>query len=185
MNPGTGPGQAGAGIAAGDRLSFTMGYAEGHPTLDRVMEKLKSDAAQAGIEINLVRYLGTVIAGQVAPCKPSEATPCTWQLASWNGGWVYGPGYYPTGEFQFRTDAGVNWGSYSDQMADELIDRTVTSDDRESLYAYQDHIAEQVPVLWMPNFPLRLLEVANNLEGVEPVNAYAALTPENWYYLED
>jgi peptide/nickel transport system substrate-binding protein len=178
------PARAGERIREGDRLSFKLEYAQGHPALTHIMEKLKADAARAGIEIALSQRPGIQIAGQVAPCRPTKTTPCDWQMSSWNGGWVYGPGFYPTGEFQFKTGAGVNWGSYSDSRADELISKTVTSDSVEDLYAYQDYIGEQVPVAWMPNFPLRLLEVANNLRGVEPVNPYAALTPENWYFVE-
>ena len=185
VRPGDGPGGAGAGIPSGARLSFQLEFAEGHPTLVRIMEKFRRDAAEAGIEINLRQRPGIEIAGQVAPCRPTETTPCTWQMASWNGGWVYGPGFHPTGEFQFRTGAGVNWGSYQDPRADELIDHTVTSDAPYHLYAYQDYLAEQLPVIWMPNFPLRLLEVARDLEGVEPLNPYGILTPENWYYVAD
>jgi peptide/nickel transport system substrate-binding protein len=185
VDPGTGPGRAGAGIEAGTPLSFRLEFAEGHPTLVRIMERLREHVARAGIEIELAQRPGIEIAGQVAPCTPSEATPCTWQMASWNGGWVYGPGFHPTGEFQFRTGAGVNWGSFSDPRADELIDRTVASDSLEDLHAYQDYLAEQLPVIWMPNFPLRLLEVAHDLAGVEPLNPYAVLTPENWHYVAD
>ncbi|MBV9823689.1 MAG: hypothetical protein JO144_15765, partial [Actinobacteria bacterium] len=47
------------------------------------------------------------------------------------------------------------------------------------------YIAEQVPVLFTPNFPIRLLEYASNLGGVEPINPFANIAPENWYYLED
>jgi peptide/nickel transport system substrate-binding protein len=184
VNPGTGPGQAGAGIEAGARLSFVMWYAKGHPTLTRVMEKLRSDAARAGIEIELVPRVGREIAEDCVPCEPGDEK-CTWQMCDWNGGWVYGPGYYPTGEFQFRTHAGVNWGNYSDPRADELIDRSVTSNDLDDLYEYQDYIAEQVPVIWMPSFPVRLLEVANGLRGVEPLNPYLMLTPEHWYYVRE
>jgi peptide/nickel transport system substrate-binding protein len=178
------PDRAGPGIAKGAKLSLNLDFAQGHPTLVRIMAKLKADAAQAGIEITLGQRPGIEIAGQVAPCKPSAATPCMWQMSSWNGGWVYGPGFHPTGEFQFRTGAGVNWGSYSDPHADDLIDRTVTSDAPHHLHAYQDYIAEQLPVMFMPNFPLRLLEVAENLDGVEPLNPYGILTPENWYYVD-
>jgi peptide/nickel transport system substrate-binding protein len=178
------PERAGDGVVQGARLSFSFDYAQGHPALTSILEKLKADAAKVGIEISLTQRPGIEIAGQVAPCKPTAETPCTWQMSSWNGGWVYGPGFYPTGEFQFKTEAGVNWGSYSDPHADELIAKTVESDSLEDLYAYQDYVAEQVPVIWMPNFPLRLLEVANSLGGVAPVNPYAALTPENWYYVQ-
>ena len=92
---------------------------------------------------------------------------------------------HPTGEVLFKTGAGSNYGRYSDPKADELIDRTVVSDDLGALYEYQDYIAEQVPVIWTPGFPLRLFEVDNDLRGFEPVNPYGMINPENWYYVED
>ena len=36
----------------------------------------------------------------------------------------------------------------------------MTSDDIEAFYEFQDLIAEQVPVIFTPNFPIRLFEVA-------------------------
>jgi peptide/nickel transport system substrate-binding protein len=51
------------------------------------------------------------------------------------------------------------------------------------LYEYQDYIAEQAPVIFNPNFPIRLLEVAHQLRGVEPINPFGMINPENWYYV--
>jgi peptide/nickel transport system substrate-binding protein len=103
-------------------------------------------------------------------------------MCCWNGGWVY---HQPTGEILFKTDAGGNFGHYSDPVADELIARTVTSEDLDALYEYQDYIAEQVPVIFTPNFPIRLFEVANDLHGFGPVNPFGMINPERWHYLED
>ena len=88
-----------------------------------------------------------------------------------------------------QSAAGFNFqgGSFalSDRRADELIARTVSSDDLAALHDYQDFIAHQLPVIWVPNFPFRLLEVDKRLRGVEPLNPYGLLTPENWYFAED
>ena len=85
----------------------------------------------------------------------------------------------------FKTGAGSNFSHYSDPKADELVDKTVVSDDVNALYEYQDYLAEQVPVVWIPGFPMRLFEIAKNLRGVEPINPYGVINPENWYYVED
>jgi peptide/nickel transport system substrate-binding protein len=61
----------------------------------------------------------------------------------------------------------------------------VSSDDLADLYAYQDFIAEQVPVIWMPNFPFRLLEVDKRLRGVEPINPYGLINPEHWHFEDE
>jgi peptide/nickel transport system substrate-binding protein len=182
VNPGTGPGQAGEGIPAGTRLSLLLRYAEGRPSLTRLMTRYRRDAAAAGIELRLQEVYGSTLVAEDAPCYPCEETPCLWEMCCWNGGWVY---HHPTGEILFRTDAGGNFGHYHDPRADELIERTVTTDDLDVLYEYQDFIAEQVPVVFNPNFPIRLFEVANNLRGFEPVNPFGMINPENWYFVDD
>jgi peptide/nickel transport system substrate-binding protein len=181
VHPGAGPGCAGEGIAAGTRLSFTVRYAQGRLALTRLMQQFRRDASQAGIELRLQEVDGSVLVGQDHG-EQSQENPHLWELQCWNGGWVfYG---HPTGEVLFKTGAGSNYGGYSDPKADELIDRTVISDDLDALYEYQDYIAEQVPVIWTPGFPLRVFAVDNNLRGFEPVNPYGMINPENWYYVK-
>ena len=176
------PDRAGEGIPLGTKLSVLLRYVEGRPALTRLMTKYQQDAAAAGIELRLQEVYGSILVAEDAPCYPSEDTPCLWEMCCWNGGWVY---HHPTGEILFRTDAGGNFGHYHDPVADELIDRTVTSDDLDVLHEYQHYIAEQVPVIFNPNFPIRLFEVDRNLHGFEPVNPFGMISPENWYYVDD
>ena len=181
VRAGTGPGQAGAGIPEGTRLSFKLRYVEGRPALTRLMQQFRADAAAAGIELRLQEVFGSILVAEDAPCEPSPENPCTWEMCCWNGGWAY---HYPSGEILFKTRAGGNFGRYADARADELVEASVTSDDLAALYEYQDYIAEQVPVIFNPNFPIRLFEVANDLAGFEPVNPFGMINPENWYYTE-
>jgi peptide/nickel transport system substrate-binding protein len=176
------PDKAGEGIPAGTRLSIRMRYVEGRPALTRLMTQYKQDAAAAGIELRLEEVYGSVLVAEDAPCYPTADTPCLWEMCCWNGGWVY---HHPTGEILFKTDAGGNFGHYHDPRADELIERTVTSDDLGVLHDYQLFIAEQVPVIFNPNFPIRLFEVATSLHGFEPVNPFGMINPENWYYVDE
>ncbi|QQQ78683.1 ABC transporter substrate-binding protein [Saccharothrix sp. 6-C] len=179
VRPGTGPGEAGAGIPAGTKLSILLRYVEGRPALTRVMENFRDAAAEAGIELRLEEVYGSILVAEDGPCEPTATTPCTWEMCCWNGGWAY---HHPTGEILFSTKAGGNFGFYTDPKADELIERTVTSDDLDVLYEYQDYIANEVPVIFTPNFPIRLFEVANTLGGFGPINPYGMINPENWYY---
>ncbi|MEY9996109.1 peptide/nickel transport system substrate-binding protein [Streptomyces sp. V4I8] len=180
VRPGTGPGEAGEGIPAGTPLSFLLRYVEGRPALTRLMQQLRADAAKAGIDVRLEEVYGSVLVAEDAPC---EAGPdCLWEACCWNGGWVF---HQPTGEILFSTGAGGNFGHWSDARADELIAKTVTTDDIQALYEYQDYIAEQVPVIFTPNFPIRLFEVSEDLHGFEPINPFGMIAPENWHYLED
>lgn len=182
VRPGAGPGCAGEGIEAGTRLSFSLRYVSGRAALERMMRLLATDAAKAGIELRLEPVYGSVMVAEDHR-EETPDNPHRWELNCWNGGWsFYG---MPTGEIMFRTGAGSNFGHYSDPMADQLIDRTVVSDDLADMYTYQDYLAEQIPAVWTPGFPLRLLQVAKNLRGVEPVNPYGTLSPENWYYVQE
>jgi peptide/nickel transport system substrate-binding protein len=182
VRPGTGPGNAGAGIEAGDTLSFSLRFVHGDDALGRIVRQFAADAAKAGIELRLQEVHGSTMVGQDHTEAGSDQ-PRRWDLHCWNGGWAfYGQ---PTGEMVFRTHASSNFGHYSDPKADELIDATVLTDDIGALYEYQDYLAEQVPALWTPGFPLRLFEVAHDLHGIEPVNPYGLINPENWYYTEE
>ena len=176
VRPGTGAGCAGDGISAGDTLSFSLRYAAGDVALDRLVHQLAADAARAGLELRLQEVHGSTMVGQ----DHSDVSAREWELHSWHGGWAYYG--IPTGEMVFKTDASSNFGHYSDPRADELIEQTVLSDEPSALHEYQDYLASQVPFLWTPGFPLRLFEVAKNLHGIEPVNPYGLINPENWYY---
>ncbi|MDQ1721837.1 MAG: peptide/nickel transport system substrate-binding protein [Pseudonocardiales bacterium] len=181
LRPGSGPGCAGEGIEAGARLSFSLRYVKGKPALTQLMRQLETDAAKAGIELRLQPIYGSVMVAE--DHTEGAAGHGRWELNSWNGGWVfYG---HPTGEMLFKTGAGSNWAEYSDPRADELIERTVLSDDPSALAEYHAYLAEQVPAIWTPGFPLRLLEIAKNLRGVEPINPYGMINPENWHYVDD
>lgn len=178
VRPGPGEGCAGEGIKAGDTLSFSLRFADARPALAWMMRQFAADAATVGVELRTEAVHGSTLIGQ----DHTESSPRQWEINCWNGGWAfYG---HLTGEMIFKTGGGSNWGHYSDPKADELIDRTVTTDDIEALHEYQDYLAEQVPVVFTPGFPLRLWEVARNLRGIEPVNPYGLINPEDWYYVE-
>ncbi len=182
VRPGAGPGAAGEGVKAGDTLSLSLRYIAGRTSLTLLMRQFKADAAKAGIELRLEEVYGSAMVAQDHG-ETSAENPKLWEIQCWNGGWVfYGQ---PTGEVLFKTGAGSNYGKYSDPTADALIEGTVVGDGGiEALHAYQDYLAEQVPTVWAPGFPLRVFAVAEHLHGVEPVNPYGMLMPENWYYTE-
>jgi peptide/nickel transport system substrate-binding protein len=182
VRPGTGAGEAGAGIPAGTRLTFSLRYWKGRPALTRLMRQFAADAGKAGIELRLSEVVGSVLAAEDGPGMSTPERPRLWELSCWGGGWAYN---YPTGENLFQSRAAANFSNYQDPRADELIAATVTTDDIGALHRYQEYISEQAPVIFMPTFPRRLLEIASNLRGVTPVNPYGLINPENWYYVED
>ena len=105
-------------------------------------------------------------------------------MANWAGGWVFGPDYLPTGETLFRCGAPADSGGYCDKTNEDLISKTLTSGNLHVLYRWQDYLATRLPVMWQPNFPAALTEIADNLKGVTPQNPTLAITPENWYFVK-
>ena len=171
--PGTGPTQCGAGIKSGAKAEFNLNYDSGDTPVSEEMQGLKSNFAAAGIDINLGTAPFDTLIAQAAPCKS-----CSWQMTNWGGGWLFGVNPYPTGDQIFGTGSGSNFSNYSSSTADNLIDQTVHGS--ATLAAYQNYLAEQIPVLWMPHSAFAVSEVSSKLHGAIPQSPILSLNPENW-----
>ena len=161
-SPGTGPNNCGAGIKAGAKLEFNLNYDVGRHSGQR---------GNAGAQVRLRRgrhrrqprrqHPFDTIISQSSPC-----TSCSWQMSNWGGGWLFGVNPYPTGDQIFGTGSGSNFSNYSSPTADKLIDQTVHG--TASLAAYENYLADQVPVLWMPHAAFQVSEVSTKLHGALP-----------------
>ena len=178
-SPGTGATQCGKGITAGEQLSFNLVYASGNEVVSQEMQAMKSAFSLAGIQVSLSAEPFDTIISLVTPCTPSQSG-CSWQMLNYGGGWTYGVDPYPTGDQLFETGSGSNSSNYSDPEANKLVNATVHS--TANLQAYEDYIAKQVPVLWMPQPDYQISEVSNKLQGTNPQSPIESLTPENWYF---
>jgi len=176
QKPGTGAGECGAGIPAGAKLAFNLQYSSGVTITTNTMNAEKSSWAQAGINVSLSTASFSSVIGTAIPCTPGAA--CAWELQNWGAGWVFAPDYYPTGEEIFQTGAGSNSGSYSDKTNDANI--LATNKTQVSLTTYENYLAEQLPVIYQPNYVTSLTEIQKNLSGVTPQSVFWALNPENW-----
>jgi peptide/nickel transport system substrate-binding protein len=177
-SPGSGAGHCGAGIAAGTALSFSLQYATGTVWISEEMQALKSAFAQAGIQISLTESPFDSLISLLAPCTKTQAS-CSWQMLNYGGGWTYGVDPYPTGDQLFATGSGSNSSNYSDAQADKIIAATVHGPG--TLTTYENYLAQQVPVLWMPQPIYQLSEISKNLHGTLPQSPIESLTPEDWY----
>ena len=164
------------GVAAGTPLSINLQYAGGTQSITQLMNTEKSSWAQAGINVHLTTATFNTVIGTAVPCSGSS---CTWEMENWGGGWIFAPDYYPSGEDLFQTGASSNGGTYSNPKADTLI--KATTQGTADLSAYQNYLAQQLPVVWQPN-PVTVGEIKKNLVGVTPVNALLTLNPEDWYF---
>jgi peptide/nickel transport system substrate-binding protein len=115
------------------------------------------------------------------------ATPCTkWDLADWGGGWVFSPDFFPTGEELFETGASANAGDYinSTNNANILATNVASTQSSEitSLFKYENYLAKQLPVVWMPNAPYELVMYKSNLQGLIPQGVYDEIYPQMYSF---
>jgi peptide/nickel transport system substrate-binding protein len=177
------PARCGPAIKQGQGLQFTFPYASGRAWTALEMGQLRSNAARLGIELNLEpKAFGLVTELAAGNCVVTK-TPCKWDMANWGGGWTFGPDYLPTGETLFVCGAIANSGGFCDKANDALIGTTLTSNNLQDLYHWQDYLATRLPLMWQPNY-VALTEIADNLKGVTPQSPTLAINPENWYFVK-
>jgi peptide/nickel transport system substrate-binding protein len=168
------PAKCGTGIKAGTRATFTMDYTTGTAAQEQQEEILKSDAAQAGIDISVDGVSFDTLLGTAVPTNPN------WTMVDISG-WAYdGPGYLPTGEPLFLTGGPSNSGSYSDPTVDNLIHEIQDNSSLSVFHQYATEITEQSPVIWVP-VPYFIQAVKSNLQGVAANPDYTFL-PEYWHF---
>ncbi len=172
------PAKCGPNIKQGTQLAWTIYYATGAASTTDMVQTYKSDAAKAGVKLNLVGQSFNTLIGESAPCKMGPK--CNWAMLWW-GGWVYnGPGFIPTGESLFYTGSGSNSGSYSDPQMDKLINETHTVSSLDVFHQYATYAAQQLPFLWAPN-SYAVQAVSSKLANVA-FNPLYTLLPEYWYF---
>ncbi|QWW20511.1 peptide ABC transporter substrate-binding protein [Schaalia sp. 19OD2882] len=174
--PGTGAGQCGADIAQGTPLTFKLISQSGFSATSKMMAEIKSQMAKVGITLEIQEVPDSVSVSQ----KCEAGAECAWDLSFFGsqGSWYFP--VYASGERLFATDAPVNLGLYSDAKADQLIEASQFSDDAAALKAYNDYLAEDLPVLWMPNPVYQISAYKKVLQGVAPQDPLNLMYPEDW-----
>jgi len=168
------PAKCGSGIKAGTQAKFTFDYTSGDSALTGQEDVYKSDAAQAGISISLNAESFSTLLGVAVPTNPS------WEMVDISG-WAYdGPGYLPTGEPLFLTNAPSNAGGYSNSTMDSLISTIQDNSSMSLFHRYATFTAEQLPFIWVPQIYF-IEAVKSNLQNVTWNPMYTFL-PEYWYF---
>ncbi|WP_116198510.1 peptide ABC transporter substrate-binding protein [Amycolatopsis circi] len=173
--------QCGEGIATGTRLSLTMLTESGSDETDGTMQELRSELSKVGIEMKInAQPLNTVLANGTA-CESKDPS-CSWQLSYFGtqGSWYFSAN--PSGEELFATGAGTNFGSYTDPKADKLIAATNLASDDRAMLEYSAYLAEQLPVLWLPNPPYQVSAIDTALHGVSQDPMAGQLLPQRWFW---
>lgn len=174
--PGTGPGTCGEGVKAGAELKFTMISQSGFSATTKMMAEIKSQMSKVGINVEIKEVPDSVAVSQ----KCEAGTPCNWDLSFFGsqGSWYYP--VYASGERLFATDAAVNLGLYSNEEADKLIKDTQFSSDPQAMAKYNEFLAKDLPVLWMPNPVFQISAYRDTLENIEPQDPMNLMYPEDW-----
>jgi peptide/nickel transport system substrate-binding protein len=143
--PGTGPGECGAGIPAGTKLSFNLIYNTSTPIPEQA-EDLASDAEQAGIKLRLsasnFNFMIENYNDAIAPANENK-----WAMEDFGG---ETDGTYAT-QFGFlNAGGGGQLGDYSNARADALINQSVSGRNPAAVKNEASFLTAQLPVLWQP-----------------------------------
>jgi peptide/nickel transport system substrate-binding protein len=178
--PGTAADECGAGVAAGTKLTLTLQYATGVQGDDEEVAALQSSFADAGIQLAPSGSSFDTVVGDDVPCTKSGC----WEMNYYGQGWYFDPGYdSPDGSVLFTTNAVDNGGLYSSARANALM-RALPSGGNTALYAYENYLSKQLPVLWMPQFDTQISAVSDKLKGVYPQDPLDNIYPERWYFVK-
>jgi peptide/nickel transport system substrate-binding protein len=177
---GQGANECGAGIAAGQKLILQLQYSTGTQGVTEEVASLQSTFSQAGIDIQPSGAPFSTVVGNDIPCSNSKC----WQLNYYGQGWYFDPGYNdPDGSVLFATGGVDNGGSYSSPTADGDM-ASLASGGYPALYKYENYLATQLPVLWMPQFDAQISAVSSKLQGTLPQDPDGNIYPENWYFVK-
>jgi peptide/nickel transport system substrate-binding protein len=178
---GTAVSDCGAGIVAGQPLSFQLLYSSGKASMDEQEAAIQSSEEQGGIKLTLKSEPFDTLVGQFGVCSAGShpAATCSWQLV--DEGWLPYD-LYPTGSSLFNTGGVNNNGGYSSTEENDLIDATEYGSSTQAFFQYEDYTAEQLPWLWLP-LRTNIWVYKSNLGGFAPLNPVSGgLNPEAWYY---
>ena len=176
--PGTGSGQCGAGIKAGQPLAFKFTYSSGYSQIAIEVQLLASDMKKAGVSISQQPVPDSVAFSDTVCTKGS---PCNWDIDyPFLGGWQYGvPINYPIGNVIFEC-GGPYVGGYCSHQLDSQMTTAETSNNIQALYTYEKFLNANNPVWWLPLQPYQFSAIKTNLHGTTPQNVGYWVTPEFW-----
>jgi peptide/nickel transport system substrate-binding protein len=185
--PGTGAGECGAGVTAGEAIAFNLDYESGVQAVQEEMTDLQADAKKVGIEISLTTHQFDQVYSAAVHCTPNQAK-CGWTAENWGAGWIYGPDYLPTGEDLFAGGSVANYSNYNDPTENKLITDTITgpaADETTAMSNFVNNTEKQLPVVFEPTsigtFGANAGTLISSKLGGYSANALGFMTPEFWY----
>jgi len=145
--PGTGAGECGAGITAGQKLSWGVVYGTDPAILGEQVQDWASEAKTVGITMNLSSSnFDYMIANYNDPASPKTVN--NWAMEDFGG---ETNSTYPTTFGVFNSTGSGNLGGYSSPQADALINASITSANPSAVTAEAQYLTTQQPSLFQPS----------------------------------
>jgi peptide/nickel transport system substrate-binding protein len=182
QRPGTGASDCGAGITAGEPLSFQLAYSSGLTGMAEQNAAIQSSEEQSGVKLTLKSEPFNTLAGTTGACTATShpASTCGWQLVDFG----YDPysGLFPSGAGFFNTGGFNNLGGYSNPEMNQLINDTEYGSSTQAFFTYENYAAKQLPWLWLPDSDF-IFAYRSNIAGFAPLNPFSGSNnTQDWYY---
>ncbi|HUY97779.1 MAG TPA: ABC transporter substrate-binding protein [Verrucomicrobiae bacterium] len=178
-HPGTTPTTCGLGVRKGMPLQLSFVTNESTALNSGVTQLLKSDFSLAGIQLLIKSVPAAQIQAQTSSCAWPSKT-CSWQmeyfLEFWPLGW---PGFLGAFSAPFGCNSNMWWCNPETQR---LINAVHDSSSPSALAAFENYIAKEQPMIFLPIPVYRVSAVRKNLQGTAPQDPYLDLYPQDWYY---
>jgi ABC-type transport system substrate-binding protein len=146
----------GTGIDAGAEMIFRVDAATQGDTQGQAAMALWQSAAKAN-GVDLIINTGTF--NSVIANDTNGTT--NWDMYE-GSGWIYAPGFLPTGEPLWLTGAASNSGDFSNPLIDHDILGTINGS--VTLAQYAKDLQANPPNVWQ-HWVVRLIEVSNHIGG--------------------
>jgi peptide/nickel transport system substrate-binding protein len=127
-----------------------------------MMAELKSSFEKIGVSMEIQAMPLDSVLTEAQKCK--EGSDCSWQFVFFGtaGSWYFSA--YPNGERVFARDTKWNAGQYDNPEAEALIQELNVSTDPSVMQQYSKLLAEDLPVMWMPNPVYQISVVREGLD---------------------
>jgi peptide/nickel transport system substrate-binding protein len=147
IKPGTGAGECGAGIPAGQKLEWNVIYNTNPAIIGEQVQDWASQAKTVGITMNLSSSnFNFMVNNYNDPASPKTINK--WAMEDFGG---FTDSTYPTTFSVFNSGGSNNLGGYADPQADKLIQASISSPDPKAVTAEASYLTEQQPGLFQPD----------------------------------
>lgn len=177
-SPGSGASQCGAGVDDGTKFEMGVLSQSGSTVTDNMMSAIQSSLAKTGIRFSIKTAPVNSVLSQTPQCT-SDQSICKWQLSFFGtaGSWYFSA--FPTGDSLFQSQGGSNFGNYSNPEVDKLISASTTSSSNQAIQDYSAALAQDLPVIWLPEPVYQISVVRNGLGGFSQ-DSLANFHPAQW-----